>query len=89
MQEWGWNFRRIKSMKISFYETGELSGSSIEKKPLSSASLNIENDDKNGFLWSLPAYFHPFEIVHNRISSFRKDFNELKIDGFDFSYDFK
>ena len=47
MKESGWIFQKINSMKISFYKSSELNGSSYVKLPLrSSALLNNKNDDK-------------------------------------------
>ena len=55
-KESGWLFDKINSMKISFYKTGELNGSSYVKIPLrSSAILNIQDNDKYCFLWSILA----------------------------------
>ena len=49
-------------MKISFFKTGELNGSSYVKIPLrSSAILNIQNNDKYCFIWSTLASLHPCE----------------------------
>ena len=46
-KESGWIFDKINSMKISFYKTTELKGSSYVKVPMrSSAILNIQNNDK-------------------------------------------
>ena len=50
----GWIFDKIRSMKIKFYETGELNDSSYVKTPLrSNAILNIGNNDKYCFLSAL------------------------------------
>ena len=47
MKESGRIFDKINSMKISFYKTVELNGSSYVKSPLrSSAILNIQKIDK-------------------------------------------
>ena len=65
MRESGWNFQRVNSMTISFYNTGNLDGSSYIKLPLrSSAILNIKNNDKYCFLWSILAKIHPCENSH-------------------------
>ena len=65
MQESGWVFQRVNSMTISFYNTGNMDGSSYVKLPLgSSAILNIKNDDKYCFLWSILAKLHPCENSH-------------------------
>ena len=58
-------------MKISFYETGELNGSSYVKTPLRSfAILNNQNNDKYCFIWSILASLHPCENDHpNRVSN--------------------
>ena len=86
MKESEWNFQRINSMKISFYKSGELNGSSDVKIPLgSSAFLNIKYDDKYCFLWSISAKLHPCEINFNRATNYRQCFKELSIEGFDFS----
>ena len=59
-------------MKIRFYKTGELNGSSYVKIPLrSNASINIENNDKQRFSWSISAYLHPCEYDHpSRVSNY-------------------
>ena len=53
-------FDKNNSMRLEFYKTGELKGSSNVKIPLrSSPILNTENIDKYCFLWSILAYLHP------------------------------
>ena len=53
MKESGWNFQTINSMKVSFYNSGGLNGSSYVKKPLRVSGIwNIENIVKNCFIWS-------------------------------------
>ena len=63
----------------------------MSKIPLrSSASLNIKNDDKYCFIWSILAKLHPCENDHlNRVSKYRELFDELNIEGFDFTNGFK
>ena len=87
----GWRFDKINSMTIYFYKTDEMNGSNYIKLPLRSNSiLNIENNDKYCFLWSILAYLHPCNNTHpNRVSNYRQYFNELNIQGFDFSNGFK
>ena len=90
MQESGWIFRRVNSMTISYYNTGNMDGSSYVKIPLrSSAIVNIKNDDKYCFLWSIPAKLHPCENNPNRVSKYEPYFNELNIEGFDFTNGFR
>ena len=91
MKESGWHFQRVNSMTISFYNTGNMDGSSYVKIPLrSSAIINIKNKDKYCFLWSILAYLHPCENSHSdRVSNYKPYFNELNIEGFDFSNGFK
>ena len=74
-----------------FYKTNDLNGSNYVKIPLrSNAILNIENNDKNCFLCSILASLYPCNINHpNRVSNYRQYFNELNIQGFDFSRGFK
>ena len=56
-KESGWIFDKINSMKITFNKTVEINGLSYFKIPLrSNAILNIENNDKYCFLWSISAY---------------------------------
>ena len=78
-------------MKIRFYKTGELDCSSYVTKSLgSNALINIKNKDKHCFLWSIIAYLHPCENDRpNRVSKYKQNFNELNIEGFDFSNGFK
>ena len=90
MRESGWVFQRVNSMTISFYNTGNMDGCSYVKKPLrSSAIVNVKNDDKYCFIWSILAKLHPCENNSNIVSSYRKYFNELNIEGFDFSNGFR
>ena len=90
MRESGWNFQRVNSMTISFYNTGNMARPSYVKIPLrSSAILNIKNNDKHCFLSSILAYLHPCENNSNIVSSYRDYFNELNIEGFDFTNSFK
>ena len=69
MKDSGWRFDKINSMTVYFYKTNELNGSNYVKIPLrSNAILNIENNDKYCFLWSILAYLHPCNNNHpNRV----------------------
>ena len=52
--------------------------------------MNIENNDKHCFLWSLLAYLHPWDINHpNRVPNYKQYFNELNIEGFEITNGFK
>ena len=90
-KESGWIFDKINSMKIRFYKTGELNGSSYVEIPLrSNALINIKTNDKYCFIWSILASLHPCENDHpNRVSNYNHFFNGLNIDGFDFTNRFK
>ena len=56
MKDSGWRFDKINSTTVFFYKTGEMNGSNYVKIPLRSyAILNIENNDKYCFLWSILA----------------------------------
>ena len=90
-KESGWMFDKITSKTKSFYKTGELNGSSYVKIPLRSfALINIENNDKFCFVWSILASLHPCENDHpNRVSNYKQYFDELNNDGFDFTNGFK
>ena len=91
MKDSGWRFDKINSMTVYFYKTIEMNGSNYIKIPLrSNAILNVENNDKYCFLWSILAYLHPCNNNHpNRVSNYRPYFNELNINGFDFTNGFK
>ena len=81
IRESGWHFQRINSMTISFYNTGNMDGSSYVKITLrSSAILKIKNNDKYCFLWSILAFLHPCENNSNIASRYRDYFNELNIE---------
>ena len=90
-KESGWIFDKINSMKISFYKTTELTGSSYVKIPLrTSAILNVQNNDKYCFIWSILASLHPCENNYpNRVNNYVQYFNELNFQGFDFTNGFK
>ena len=75
MKESGWNCQKITSMSIKFYETGILKGSSYVEIPLrASALVNIKNDDKCCFLWSILGSLHPCNIIPIRVSNYKKVF---------------
>ena len=71
-KESGWIFDKINSMKISFYKTTELNGSSYVKIPLrSSAILNFQSNDKYCFIWSILASRHQCENTHpSRVNNY-------------------
>ena len=87
MKDSGWRFDKLYSMTIYFYKTTEMNGSNYIKIPLrSNAILNIENYDKYCFLWSILASLYLCNNNHsNRVSNYKQYFNELNIQGFDFS----
>ena len=91
MKDSGWRFDKINSMTIYFYKTTEMNGLNYIKIVLrSNAVLNVENNDKYCFLWSILAWLHPCNNNHpNRVSNYRQYFNELNIQGFDFSKGFR
>ena len=77
-------------MSIYFYKTGELNGIYCIKYPLrSNAVLNFENIDKCCFIWTLVASLHPCINNHpKRVLYYKQYFNELNINGFDFTNGF-
>ena len=91
LKESGWIVDKINSMKISFYKTTELNGTSYVKIPLrSNAILNIQNNDKYCFIWSILAILHPCENTHpSRVNNYLQYFNELNFQSFDFTNSFK
>ena len=84
-KESGWIFGKINSMKISFYKTVELNGTSYVKIPLgSTAILNVQNKDKYCFIWSNLASLHPCENTHpSRVNNYFQYFNGLNFQSFD------
>ena len=91
MKDSGWRFDKINSITKYFYKTTEMNGSNYIKIPLrSNAILNIENNDKYCFLWSILASLHPCSNIHpNRVSKCNQYFDELNIQDFDFTNGFK
>ena len=91
MKDSGWRFDKTNSMTVCFYKTGELNESNYVKIPLrSNAILNIENIDKYCFLWSILASLHPCNNNHpNRVTKYKQYFDELSIQDFDFTSEFK
>ena len=77
-------------MIVCFYKTDEINGQSSVKRPLrSNAILNVEKIDKNCFLWSKLAYLPPCKRNHpNKFSTYKQYFNELNIQGFNFTNGF-
>ena len=56
----------------------------------SNAILNIANNDKYCFIWSILAYLHPCNNNHpNIVSNYKQYFKESNIQGFDFTSGFK
>ena len=91
MKDSGWRFDKINSMTIYFYKTNEMNGSNYVKIPLRlNAILNIENNDKYCFLWSILASLYLCNNNHpNRVSNYKLYFNELNNQDFDFTNGFK
>ena len=91
MKESGWRIDKIYSRTIYFYKIGEMISSSHVKYPLAcSAILKIEEDDKYCFTWSILAGLHPCRNSHpKKVSNYGQYFNELNIEGFDFTNGFK
>ena len=91
LKDSGWIFDKINSMKISFYKTTELNGTSYVKIPLRTNDiLNVQNNDKYCFVWSILASLHPDENTHpSRRSNYVQYFNELIFQSFDFTNGFK
>ena len=90
-KESGWIFDKINSMKMSFYKTTELNGTSYVKFPLrSNAFLNVQNIDKYCFIWSILASPHPCEKSNpSRVNNYVQYFNEVNFQDFDFAIGFK
>ena len=91
LKESGWLFDKINSMKISFYKTTEMNGTSYVKIPLrTNAILNVQNNDKYCFIWSILASLHPCQNNYpNRVNNYVQYFNELNFQNFDFTNGFK
>ena len=87
----GWRFDKIKSIIVCFYKAGGLIGSFYIKITLGApAILNSESTDRYCFFWFILAHLHPCENSHpTRIKYYRRIFNELNSQSFDFIYGFK
>ena len=83
----GWRFDKINSMTKYLYQTGIMSGSNYVKILLrSNAILNIENNDKYCFIWSIFVSLHPCNKNHpNRVSNSKQYLDELNNKGFNFA----
>ena len=90
-KESGWIFDKINSMKISFYKTTEMNGTSYVEIPLrSNAILKFQKNDKYCFIWSILASLHTCENTHpSRVNNYSQYFNELNFQSFDFTNGFK
>ena len=67
-----------------------MNGSNYVKIPIrSNAILNIQNDDKYCFIWSILAHMFPILKNPQRVSNYTKYFNQINIEGFDFTNGFK
>ena len=68
-----------------------MNGSNYVKIPLrSNAILNFENNDKYCFIWSILTSLHHCSKNHpDRVSNCKQYFDELIIQGFDFTNGFK
>ena len=85
MQDSGWQFRDIVNMTIYFYKTQKINGSSYVKIPIrSNTILNIQNDDKYCFIWSILAHLYPSISNPQRVINYKHFFDEFNIEGFDF-----
>ena len=91
MKDSGWRFDKIISTTVYFYETSEMNGSNYVKVPSrTNAILNIENNDKFCFIWSILASLHPCNSNHpNRVSYYKQNFDEVNINGLGFANGFK
>ena len=91
MKDSGRRFDKINSITLYFDKTGELNGLNYVKILFrSNAILNIENIDKYCLLLSILAYLHPCNNNHlNRVSNYKQYFDELNLEGFDFTNGFK
>ena len=62
-------------MTIYFFKKQELNGSNYVKLPLrSNALLNIQNDDRYCFIWSILAHMFPIFNNLQRVSNYKKIF---------------
>ena len=68
-----------------------MSGQCYVRIPVrSNAILNNKKHLKHCFIWSILVFLHAFENDNpNRVSNFGHNFNELIIEGFDFTNGFK
>ena len=91
MKASGRRLDKINSMTIYFYKTGDINGSNYVKIPLRlNVILKIEYYDKYCFIWSILARLH--HCINNhpyRVSNYKQYFDELNINGSDFTNVFK
>ena len=91
MKDSAWRFDKINSMTVCFYKTGEINGFKYVKVSLrSNAILKVEKSDKYYFIWSILVHLYPcIENHRNRVPTYKQYFNDLNINGFDFTNGFK
>ena len=68
-----------------------MNGTSYVEIPLrSNAILNVQNNDKYCFIWSILASLHPCKNTHpSRVNNYPQYFNEFNFQSFDFTNGFK
>lgn len=89
-RESGWSIDQILKIEFNTVEFTPLLGSSYLPLPLKIAKkqavLNIQNDDKKCFLWSVLAFLHSISYSNHpaRVSNYAKYEHELNTEGLDF-----
>ena len=94
MKDSGWRIDKINSLTIHFYKTCEVNRSSYVKFPFRSfVTLDIQNDHKFCFFWSILDHLHTVAGSKNehstRVSNYRQYFNDVNIEGYNFTNGFK
>ena len=79
----GWLFDFISSLGINIVTFNPLAGSSYIETPeflfRKKAIINIKNEDKKCFLWSVLAHIHPQRNNPDRVSHYKPFANEMTV----------
>ena len=79
--ESGYIFDSIKTLTVKMFKYHDIRASSYCKLPKSFCSstfiVNIQNDDKYRFLWSILAHKYKVGIHRERVSHYKTHFHEL------------
>ena len=82
----GRNLQKIIYSEVEFYKQNGIRGNSYVKLPMrSNAFLNIQNEEKFCFIWSILAKSYPINKHAYRVEYYKNHFNKYNISDIDFT----